>query len=214
MTRYWRGPVLALAFLLLGSAWPSTAHHSAGDVESAAPAQPVPPPQEALTPAHRYFTDVILVNQYGEKMQLYSDLLKGKVVVIHVFFTSCEDSCPVVLGTFLQLQEWLGERLGSAVHLLSITVDPVLDTPARLKDHAERLQVKRGWYWLSGEPQNVRWALDKLEPYVEKREEHRNIIFIGNEPTGLWKRESGLARPQDIMRSLERILQDRGQTMP
>src|SRR5262249_10133992 len=46
------------------------------------------------SPAHRYFTDVPLVNQDGETMRLYSDLLHGKVVVIHVFFASCRNTCP------------------------------------------------------------------------------------------------------------------------
>src|SRR5690242_17232145 len=35
------------------------------------------------SPAHKYFTDVVLVNQNGEKMRFYSDLLKGKVVIIN-----------------------------------------------------------------------------------------------------------------------------------
>jgi protein SCO1/2 len=172
--------------------------------------QQVQPPQETLSRAHGYFTDVALVNQYGEPMRLYSDLLKGKVVVIQSFFTSCETACPVTIGTFARLQAWLGDRLGREVHLLSISVDPVTDTPAKLKAYAEQLQVKRGWYLLSGEPQNVKVALYKLGQYVETKENHLNIILIGNEPTGLWKKTFGLAKPQDLIQILESVLQDPG----
>src|SRR5436190_8544988 len=39
------------------------------------------------TAAQNYFTDVLLTNQNGEKRRLYSDLLKGKVIVINTFFS-------------------------------------------------------------------------------------------------------------------------------
>ena len=41
----------------------------------------------------KYFTDVVLVNQNGEKMRFYSDLLQGKVVIINSFFATCTGSC-------------------------------------------------------------------------------------------------------------------------
>src|SRR5712691_6336933 len=45
------------------------------------------------SPAHKYFTDVVLLNQNGERMRLYSDLLHGKVVIINSFFATCQGSC-------------------------------------------------------------------------------------------------------------------------
>jgi protein SCO1/2 len=202
--------VLGAGLALLISAWPSAAHRTDGAQEQAVEGEQGQPRQETLSRAHGYFTDVVLVNQYGEQMRLYSDLLKGKVVVIHSFFTSCEASCPVTIGSFARLQAWLGERLGRDVHLLSISVDPVTDTPAKLKAYAEQLKVKRGWYLLSGEPQNVKGALYKLGQYVETKEDHHNIIIMGNEPTGLWKKTFGLAQPQDLIQLLESVLQDPG----
>ena len=52
----------------------------------------------ADSPARRYFTDVLLVNQHGKTMRLYSDLLRDKVVVIHVFFSACKNTCPVMMS--------------------------------------------------------------------------------------------------------------------
>ena len=40
-------------------------------------------PAGAEKPAQHYFTDVELINQNGEKMKFYSDLLKDKVVIIN-----------------------------------------------------------------------------------------------------------------------------------
>jgi protein SCO1/2 len=52
--------------------------------------------------------------------------------------------------------------------------------------------------------------LYKLGHYVEKKEAHRNIIIIGNEPTGLWKKALSVANAEDLVRILESVLQDQG----
>ncbi|NIT75740.1 MAG: SCO family protein, partial [Thermoplasmata archaeon] len=75
----------------------------------------------------------VLVNQDGEKLRLYSDLMRDKVVLIHAVFTTCEGVCPVMMGNLVKIQKWLGPRLGTDVHILSLTVDRETDTPPRLK---------------------------------------------------------------------------------
>ena len=47
--------------------------------------------QQAIVPsaAEKYFSDVELINQDGEKLRFYSDVLKNKVVIINAFFTTC-----------------------------------------------------------------------------------------------------------------------------
>ncbi|MCI0487542.1 MAG: SCO family protein [Blastocatellia bacterium] len=162
------------------------------------------------SPAQKYFTDVVLINQDGKQMRLYSDLLKGKVVVINAFFTTCQGSCPVMAGNFAAIQDWLGDRLGKDVYLISISVDPLTDTPAKLKEYAERFKAKPGWYLLTGEKENVDKALHKLGQQVEDREQHLNVFIIGNEPTGLWKKALGLAKPEDLIRIVESVIKDQG----
>jgi len=53
-----------------------------------------------------------------------------------------------------------------------------------------------GWQFLTGEKQNVDLVLKKLGQYVESRDAHSNLIIVGNEPTGLWKKAFGLAAPK------------------
>ena len=139
-------------------------------------------------PAKRYFTDVLLVNQDGQKLRLYSDLLQGKVIVLNTFFTSCKNSCPRMSGVFSGLQERLGERLGKDVLLLSLTVDPQNDTPRELKAYASHFHAKPGWMFLTGKPEDVQFALNKFGQKVEQREDHFNLYIVGNEATGLWKK--------------------------
>jgi protein SCO1 len=162
-----------------------------------------------VSPALRYFTDVPLIDQHGRPMRLYSDVLKGKVVVITPFFTSCRASCPKLIDTFVKLQAYFEDRLGKELFLVSLTVDPETDSPDKLKAYAEQLRALPGWSFLTGEKENVLAALSKLGQRVQAREDHSNIFVIGNERTGLWKKAMGLAPPDEIIRIVESVLNDK-----
>jgi len=62
--------------------------------------------------AQKYFTDTVLLNQDGQKMRFYSDLLKGKTVIIDSFFATCQGSCLPMNRNLEKVQEALGDRLG------------------------------------------------------------------------------------------------------
>jgi protein SCO1/2 len=158
--------------------------------------------------AQRYFTDVELVNQNGEKMRLYSDLLKDKVVVINFFFATCQGSCLPMNRNVQKVQDVFGDHLGKDAYIISISVDPTVDTPARLKEYAGKIGARPGWYFMTGEKANVEFALKKLGQYVEQREDHTNIIIIGNERTGLWKKAFGLAKSDELNKVVESVLND------
>jgi len=163
-----------------------------------------------VSPARKYFSDVELVDQDGRRHRLYSDLLQGKIVVVGAFFSSCAGSCPVLAERLAALQDRLGERLGRDVYMLSFSVDPRTDTPARLKQFADRLGARPGWFFLTGSKTNVDWALYKLGIYAEPREAHSNLLILGNEPAGKWKKVFGLAPAEDLIHSLDAVLRDRG----
>lgn len=158
--------------------------------------------------AQKYFTDVVLLNQNNEKMRLYSDLLKGKVVIINAFFATCQGSCLPMNRNLEKVQDALGERFGKDVSIISISVDPTVDTPANLKEYAKKLHAKPGWYFLTGDKKNVDFALYKLGQFVEQKENHLNIFIIGNERTGLWKKAFGLARSEELIKVVESVLND------
>ena len=164
----------------------------------------------ASGPARSYFGEIPLVNQDGQTMRLYSDLLQGKVVVIDFMFTSCTGACPVMSNNFAKIQDWLGDRLGKDVHLISVSVDPANDTPAKLKEYAARYKARPGWYFLTGSKENVDAALRKLGNYVETPEAHQNLFIIGNERSGLWKKAFGLSTPEALIPIVESVVEDKG----
>ncbi len=164
--------------------------------------------------AQKYFSDVLLVNQDGEKMRLYSDLLQGKVVIINSFFATCQGSCLPLMRNLQQVQTSLGDRLGKDARIISISVDPAVDTPGALKAYAKKLQAKDGWYFLTGDKESVEFALKKLGQFVEAKESHLNIFIIANERTGLWKKAFGLAKSEDIVKVVDSVINDQAPAKP
>jgi protein SCO1 len=160
--------------------------------------------------AKTYFTDVLLVNQNGEKMRFYSDLLDGKVVVINSFFATCTGSCLPLNRNLEKLQKALGEHMGREVNFISISVDPTVDTPPNLKAYAKKLNAGPGWFFLTGDKENVDFALKKLGQFVDDKNAHLNIFIIGNVRTGLWKKAFGLAKDDELMKVVESVLNDKG----
>ena len=170
--------------------------------------KPQTPGANAESSAQKYFTDVVLLNQNGEKMRLYSDLLQGKVVIINSFFATCTGSCLPLTRNLEKLQTALGPRMGKDVYIISISVDPAVDTPASLKAYAKKLNAGPGWYFLTGNKESVDLALKKIGHFVDNKESHLNIFIIGNERTGLWKKAFGLAQSDELMKVVDSVLTD------
>ena len=165
--------------------------------------------QMTTSAAEKYFSDVELINQDGEKMHFYSDVLKNKVVIINAFFTTCTSVCPPMNRNLEKIQNALGDRLGKDVFLVSISVDPANDTPTRLKEYSQRFHAKPGWIFLTGKKENVDWALYKLGQYVEEKNDHSSVLIVGNEPKGLWKKAFGLARADELLKIVDDVINDR-----
>jgi len=178
-------------------------------IQQQAASQPASTGTAEQSPAHKYFTDVLLLNQDGEKMRFYSDLLQGKVVIINSFFATCQGSCLPLNRNLEKVQQALGARLGKDVYIISISVDPTVDTPANLKEYAKKLHARPGWYFLTGSKENVEFALKKLGQFVPDKEDHLRIFTVGNERTGLWKKAFGLAQSEELVKVVDSVLNDK-----
>jgi protein SCO1 len=181
--------------------------------EPAAPANPGTPkdgPAAVEKPsAEKYFTDIELVNQNGEKMRFYHDLLQGKTVIINSFFASCQGSCLPITRNLEKIQEALGERLGKDARIISISVDPTVDTPGELMAFGKKFHARAGWYFLTGSKENVEFVLKKLGQFVENKQDHYNLIIVGNDRTGLWKKAFGLAKSEELIKVVDSVINDK-----
>ncbi len=86
--------------------------------------------------------DFILINQDGENVSL-SDF-KDKIVVVAFTFITCPDICPMIEYNMNIVKDSLGDSYGRDVVFLSISIDPLADTPEKMKEYwHERL----GYDW-------------------------------------------------------------------
>lgn len=76
--------------------------------------------------------DFQLLDHTAEKRTL-SDF-KDSVVVIFFGYTQCPDMCPATMGILAETLQALGDD-ASRVQVLFVTLDPVQDTPEKLKQY-------------------------------------------------------------------------------
>jgi protein SCO1/2 len=90
-----------------------------------------------------------LINQDNQTVSL-SDF-KGKVIMLGFIYTSCKDDlCDTQTSNFKVIQDNLGSYFGDKAMLLSLTLDPLYDTPNVLKSHGELYSANfSGWQFLT-----------------------------------------------------------------
>ena len=119
---------------------------------------PKPPPPPALWP----LPELSLVDQGGAPVTLAR--LKGRVWVVNFIYTRCSGACPMLTARMKGLRDTLADEgaLGGRVGLLSISVDPTADTPARLAEYAAQWGAEASeWIFATGEPSAVQEAVIK-----------------------------------------------------
>lgn len=185
---------IALLTLLAGSALSAQEHH-----HHHAAAPPAPPP---VAPSLS-FPDLGVQTQSGQAVHFYRDLVKGKVVVMNFIFTSCTTVCPTMGATFARVQKQLGDR---DVAMLSVSIDPVNDTPERLTAWSKKLGAKPGWTLVTGSKSDISAILKALGLFTADPAAHSPVVLVVNDPENRWERVDGLASPSAIIAAIDRTI--------
>jgi len=136
--------------------------------------------------------DITVLNEEGEEVSFYSDLVQGRTVVINGIFTTCTTICPPMGANYAKLQKLL-KGLDADVQLISISLDPATDTPQRLKAWAAKFGAQPGWTLVTGQKTGIDELLKSLQLFSADKREHAPLILIGNDARGVWTRTYGLA---------------------
>lgn len=169
-----------------------------------APSPTPTPTPAAATPDEYAFSssqipDVRIIDQNGKPLSFYSDLIKGRNVAINFIFTTCTNICPVLTATFRRVQVEL-EKSQSDIKLISVSVDPTVDTPERLRDFADKFKAGPGWTFVTGEKSDIDTLLRQLGAGVGNKNDHTSMILIGNDPANVWTRTYGLSSPTVLIK--------------
>jgi protein SCO1/2 len=147
--------------------------------------------------------DHTLIDQDGQEVRFASDVIGDNIVVMDFVYTTCTTVCPVLSALFHQVQNRLGDRLDNDVVMVSLTVDPVRDTPQRLKAYSSKHRAAPGWVWLTGPKTTVEDVLVGVGAYSVNFEDHPSMVLVGDGRTGEWKRLFGFPSPDRIMQLVD-----------
>lgn len=139
-----------------------------------------------------------VLDQNGKQLDFYADLIKGKSVAINFVFTTCTAICPSLTATFRKVQQEARKR-GLDVQLISISVDPTVDTPERLQEYAKKFKAEPGWTFVTGDKAEIDSLLQALGVAVVNKNDHTPMVLIGNEVADHWTRTYGLSSPATIV---------------
>ena len=152
-----------------------------------------------------YFTDTIFTDQNGKKHRLFSDLMKGKKVLINFGFTKCKAICTPATKNMRVVQSKLGSRMGRDIVFITFTLDPEHDTPEVLKRFADKNQVSSGWYFLTGSRDDVQSVLKKIGGWKDLPDDHSGVLMYGDVDQGIWSKSSSMDSPRQIAFAIENL---------
>jgi protein SCO1 len=162
--------------------------------------------QFSADPAGGPIPDAKVVDQNGKPRRFYSDLVRGKVVVINFVYTNCTTICPPLGATFGKLQKNLGARLGKDISLISISVDPATDTPERLRAWGAQFGAKPGWTLVTGAKTEMDRLSNALGVDTASPANHSPMVLIVNDKAALWKRVYGLGSTATLTHTIEQMI--------
>ena len=147
-----------------------------------------PIPSDAKSWGRDYFPNVPLITHEGKTVRFYDDLIKDKKVLINFIYVNCEQACPLATAKMAHVQKRLGARIGRDIFIYSITLEPERDTAEVLNKYAEQFGAGPGWLFLTGKREHIDKVRYKLGERDDAKEDHNNLIRIGNGAKGNWMR--------------------------
>jgi cytochrome oxidase Cu insertion factor (SCO1/SenC/PrrC family) len=113
----------------------------------------------------------------------------GQVALVAFVYRSCTDTngCPAALGALKRLDRLLAERpaVAARAHLVTVSFDPVHDTPAEMAELRDRMAPRGDWRFLTApgeaaiEPVLADFGQDAVrDPAQELRIEHVLKLFL------------------------------------
>ncbi len=139
----------------------------------------------------------------------FAELLPDGPVAINFIFTTCTTICPPMGATFAKLEHIL-DATGSTTKLISVTVDPLVDTPERLSSWVGRFRGDNPsdgdrWTLVTGDKREIDRLLKSLRVFTPDKIDHAPIVLLGDTRSGRWLRANALAPPEQLITGLESL---------
>lgn len=150
---------------------------------------------------------VELRDQRGQAVDASS--LQRRPVLLNFVFTGCSSTCPVQVHELAELHRALPDEVRTTVRFLSITVDPVHDTPQSLSAFARRMGADLpGWRFATGAPAQIEALTARMQAFDPRRgpaqpQDHRTSLYLFDASGALVQRFAGV--PVDRIRLADEL---------
>jgi protein SCO1/2 len=142
--------------------------------------------------------DLELVRDDGRKVRLPAEVDDGRPVLLTFIYTSCTAICPVITQTLTSFQERLGSE-SRLLHMMSISIDPEQDTPARLREYARQHDAGPQWQHYTGTTDASIAVQRAFNVYRGDKMNHTAVMFLRAAQGKPWVRLDGFATPSELM---------------
>jgi protein SCO1/2 len=150
--------------------------------------------------------DVKVVRQDGKKLSFLKELDDGRPVIVSFVFVSCAAICPMLAHVMSKVQAKL-EQDGKKVHLISISIDPESDSPAKLTEFAKKFGAGPDWDFYTG-TREASLALQKaFNTYRGDKMNHTATILMRSESGKAWLRLEGFLSPDAVIQEYSALTQ-------
>jgi protein SCO1/2 len=108
-------------------------------------------------------------------------------------------------SVFAQFERRLGAD-ADKVHLMSISIDPEHDTPARLVEYARKFHAGREWQHYTGALDASLAVQRAFDAYRGDKMSHTVLTLMRAAPGKPWLRLDGFVTPDDLVRDYRELL--------
>ncbi len=148
---------------------------------------------------------VTLVRADGKSVSLPQELDDGRPVLLNFVFTTCSSICPLTSRTLEEFQDKLGSE-AARIHLMSISIDPEQDTPARLTEYARKFHAGPDWQYYTGSIAASIAAQKAFDVYRGEKMSHTPVTLMRSAPGKPWLRIEGFVTPDELVDDYQKLL--------
>jgi protein SCO1 len=179
--------------------WAHGAHNHGLEATTSAEPQSV-----RRTQAFYAVPNVRLLRDDGNIVAMPEEIDPRRPVFINFVFTTCASVCPMMSQTFAGLQDALGTDRNK-VQMISISIDPENDTPAKLAEYALNFKAGKQWRFYTGPVAAIQSFQKAFGIARLDKMNHAPAIFYhpgAASPSKKmpWVRLEGFTAPDDLLR--------------
>ena len=142
-------------------------------------------------------TDIELITSTGDKTTLLKELNTTDPVILNFIFTTCTAICPIMSGTFAQVNKKLNNK---SVKMISISIDPEFDTPKTLQAYAKKFNANKKWHFYTGSVNNIINIQTSFSDYRGNKMNHEPSTYIRPAKKSKWLKISGFISAKEIVK--------------